>query len=174
MVPLYHFERAMSRGIFSADSIFDPMPYSKAFKEAHPDVIKSRQALANAKFRAAHPGVIQAAQKDWYKRNRERQLERRAQQRVKKPLQDAESYLKREYGLTFEDYTRMLEAQGGVCAICKGPPSGRWKHRFHIDHDHKTDRVRGLLCFHCNAMLGNARDQASILSAAVTYLRERS
>lgn len=59
----------------------------------------------------------------------------------------------RRYSLTQQDYNRMLEAQGGKCRICKrnGPLNGR---SLDVDHDHKTGRVRGLLCPNCNSHLG--------------------
>lgn len=50
------------------------------------------------------------------------------------------------------DYEAMLTAQGGGCAICHRPPKTR---RLHIDHDHKTLTVRGLLCHRCNRNLPN-------------------
>jgi hypothetical protein len=59
----------------------------------------------------------------------------------------------RKYNLTQQDYNKMLEAQGGKCKVCRehGPLNGR---SLDVDHDHKTGRVRGLLCPRCNAHLG--------------------
>lgn len=147
------------------------MPYSEAFKAAYPDLIKSRRALANAKYNAAHPEKMRAAKRSWYERNREKELARLARRKVTKAPQDAASHLMRKYGITPAEYDVMLEAQGGVCAICHGPPNGRWKNKFHVDHDHKTKKVRGLLCFRCNTMIGAALELASILEAAAAYLR---
>ena len=59
----------------------------------------------------------------------------------------------------------MIEKQGGVCALC------RQRAPEHVDHDHLTGRVRGLLCSCCNQALGNARDDVAILERAVDYLR---
>jgi hypothetical protein len=59
----------------------------------------------------------------------------------------------KKFGLTEEDYQRILAEQGGVCAICSGPPDTRWK-TLAVDHDHVTRKVRGLLCMVCNTMLG--------------------
>lgn len=53
-------------------------------------------------------------------------------------------------GVTDEQYERLLAAQGGGCAICGNPPKTR---RLHVDHDHKTGAVRGLLCYRCNRFL---------------------
>lgn len=75
------------------------------------------------------------------------------------------------YGITVADYDAMLDAQGGVCGICGGPPNGISKAgRFYIDHDHDTDEVRGLLCSQCNLLLGAARDSIPNLMAAIAYL----
>ena len=56
----------------------------------------------------------------------------------------------KRYGLTPQDYMKRLKAQGGVCAICGNPPKTQ---RLSVDHDHKSKRVRGLLCFRCNRYL---------------------
>lgn len=61
----------------------------------------------------------------------------------------------------------MLASQGGVCAICGGPPT---RPSFAIDHAHETGAVRGLLCDRCNVMLGMARDSVNVLAAGIAYL----
>ena len=86
----------------------------------------------------------------------------------KKKISDRKSYLKRKYGLTLEQYDAMLEAQGGVCAICRRPrPEER---TLHVDHDHDTGAIRGLLCFTCNNALGDFRDEPALFHAAAEYL----
>lgn len=55
------------------------------------------------------------------------------------------------YGITLEQYEQMLTAQNGVCAICGRIPTGR---SLHVDHNHKTGEVRGLLCHSCNFAIG--------------------
>lgn len=76
------------------------------------------------------------------------------------------------YRLTWADYTRLLAQQGGGCAICKAPPSPADRGRLHIDHDHKTKRVRGLLCFACNRSLAQADRIDGWLLAAKAYLAQ--
>jgi hypothetical protein len=76
----------------------------------------------------------------------------------------------RRYGLTADDYDALLAAQGGVCAICGGPPSEKRRH--HIDHDHETGVVRGLLCSNCNTAMGRFGDDPERLMEALRYLQD--
>lgn len=78
-------------------------------------------------------------------------------------------YMMDRYGITPEEYESMEKNQSGLCAICGGPPAGRWS-RLHVDHDHGTGEVRGLLCFSCNTLLGCAKDDPRILEKAIEYL----
>jgi len=79
-------------------------------------------------------------------------------------------YLKRNYGLTFEEFDSMLTKQDNCCAICKGKePYGRHK-RFTVDHNHKTGEVRGLLCNRCNTALGLVGDNIHTLKSMIQYL----
>ena len=62
--------------------------------------------------------------------------------------------LKHDYDITLDQYNDMLRNQGEVCAICDtNKPGGKFKY-FHVDHDHKTGEIRGLLCCGCNHKLG--------------------
>tara|TARA_Y100001963_G_C6560454_1_gene344053 strand:+ start:174 stop:653 length:480 start_codon:yes stop_codon:yes gene_type:complete len=76
--------------------------------------------------------------------------------------------LQRKYGITIDDYERMLTEQKGVCAICGN--GGGNKH-LHVDHCHDTNKVRGLLCFNCNNALGNFKDNTDLLNRASMYLQ---
>lgn len=82
--------------------------------------------------------------------------------------------LKRCYGITLDDYDIMLVNQDGVCAICKGSETARYKDgrikNLAVDHCHKTGRIRQLLCSNCNQVLASAKDNPEILYAAIDYL----
>lgn len=83
------------------------------------------------------------------------------------------NWLKKNYGITVEDCDNLKASQSGKCAICEtSTPKGRGA--FHVDHCHKTKRVRGLLCTRCNMMLGMAEDNASILLRAINYLNRHA
>ena len=63
-------------------------------------------------------------------------------------------WLRHRYGITVDDFDRMLRDQDGKCAICGTTEPGGRRGVFAVDHDHQTGRVRGLLCFPCNRRLG--------------------
>lgn len=74
-----------------------------------------------------------------------------------------------KYGLTQADVVRLEDEQGGVCKIC-GQEDTTVRACLHIDHCHVTGKVRGLLCHHCNVLLGHSRDNIDILKKAIQYL----
>lgn len=76
------------------------------------------------------------------------------------------------YGISVEDYDKMFANQEGVCAIC-GSASSKRKGDKHlvVDHNHKTGKVRGLLCIQCNAGLGMFEDDVNIIHNAEVYLQ---
>ena len=75
----------------------------------------------------------------------------------------------REFGITLNEYNEMFEKQKGCCAIC-GRHQSEFKRSFDVDHDHKTGKVRGLLCFKCNVVLGFVNDNSNILENMIGYL----
>ena len=79
---------------------------------------------------------------------------------------------KQMYGLTREQYDEMLKKQDGSCAICGTRDPGGYG-RFHVDHNHTTSEVRGLLCHGCNTGIGSLKDNPETLRQAANYLEER-
>jgi hypothetical protein len=79
------------------------------------------------------------------------------------------SRLRSWYGLSETSFNELLEKQQGVCAICKTADWG-WRGVPHVDHDHTTKKVRGLLCHYCNTALGGFRDSEVILKSALLYM----
>lgn len=75
--------------------------------------------------------------------------------------------LERNYGISREEYDSLLASQENVCAICGKEPK-----RFNVDHDHKTGKVRGLLCSSCNTGLGKLGDSMEGLMKAYKYLEK--
>lgn len=78
------------------------------------------------------------------------------------------------YGISLAEYEKMLDLQNGACAICGKRETVRVRNgtirHMAVDHDHKTGKIRGLLCSRCNPMLGLAKDDSNTLLSAVRYL----
>lgn len=88
--------------------------------------------------------------------------------------------LKYKFGMTIEQFDKMLADQGGCCAVCKttnpngeGIENGKNK-QFSIDHDHTTGKIRGLLCNKCNRCLSFMQDSVTVLTKAITYLKKHN
>lgn len=112
--------------------------------------------------------------------HRARVLARRKKRRRENPRyrekeieQSHRARLKRR-GLTESQYKKLFDEQNGFCAICRQPEisirMGRIRN-LAIDHNHTTDKVRGLLCNRCNRGLGYFLDRSALLEAAVSYLK---
>lgn len=95
--------------------------------------------------------------------------------RLEDPDYMRRQHLLREYGITMEQFYELKRQQGGVCAICGRVAPGTYGNNkeLHVDHDHRTGRIRGLLCPPCNKALGLLGDTLEQLKKAVAYL-ERS
>ena len=81
------------------------------------------------------------------------------------------SQLKFKYNMSITDYNNLCNEQHNKCAICFGPPT---RNNFSVDHSHRTDQIRGLLCDTCNLMLGHSEDSVLLLQKAIHYLERYS
>lgn len=81
-------------------------------------------------------------------------------------------HLQFEYGITPQAFSDLLEGQGGVCAICGTSEWNGVGNKPHVDHDHETGNIRGLLCGNCNHALGFIRDNPAIALAMAEYLKK--
>ena len=95
---------------------------------------EKRRKEIKDKYRRTHKAEISVWSKAYYKRNKQAYYKR---------------HLVHRYGLAFVDFEKMRTAQKGKCAICKTETK-----RLCVDHDHKTGKIRGLLCVPCNVLLG--------------------
>lgn len=144
---------------------------------------------ANARWRAANPEKARAQQRLDYVRHREARLAKNAvwseenkehhreisrdwARRNKEQVRER-AFL-REYGMTVAERDAMFAAQGFECAICGSETPKNKSGNWHTDHDHKTGKVRGILCGHCNQGLGHARDDPSILDLMAQYVRHHA
>lgn len=108
-------------------------------------------------YRVANKDRIYAQTKEWKRRN---------------PA-SVHRYKCSSYGLSVDQYNAMFDVQNGCCAICLRHQKSL--HRgLHIDHDHTTDKVRALLCFRCNTLLGKVKDDPRILRSAIAFLEKHN
>lgn len=140
---------------------------------------KFRNRERSAKYRRENPEKwreIDRRAKSKARENPEQVLKIREYQKQyrevnRRALSDKER--KRKFGITPEKYAEIFRSQNGVCAICKQPETatrlGKVK-ALAVDHCHKTDVVRGLLCADCNTGIGKLKEDKSIFLSAIQYL----
>jgi hypothetical protein len=80
--------------------------------------------------------------------------------------------LRTKYGITEDDWNIIFQKQEGCCAICKTNHPG--KHGWDTDHDHVTNKVRGILCHSCNVALGLLKENALVIESAARYVRNNT
>lgn len=129
----------------------------RASKDGRKSECKECGCARQRAFAAANPDKI----KHWKKRWEQDDPERWARSQRK-------SKLKAKFGITLEEYEALLDAQGGVCAICEGGSNGSGT--FAVDHDHRSGKNRKLLCSECNLGLGKFRDSPELLRKAAVYV----
>lgn len=133
-------------------------------------------------------GKIRSYKKSWRIKNRERLLENgrkyyisnrtkilkmNKEWKEKNPgryyKMSRDYTLRTTYGIDYKNYRELYKIQAGSCKIC-GTKNPGGHGTFHVDHDHETREIRGLLCVRCNAGLGYFRDNADVIRKAIRYL----
>jgi len=124
---------------------------AQAVQKLHPE----RGRMRTQRWRKANPEKSRASTRKshaaWVKRN---------------PEKDLDARLRAIYGITLVEREAMRKAQDGKCAICHRPSD-----TLEIDHNHKTERVRGLLCRSCNFAIGLLQDSPEVIETALNYVR---
>jgi hypothetical protein len=140
----------------------------KARDGRRPECKACNLAIRKAKY-ADNPAPYIARVKKWQQENAERlnAYRREYRQRPERKAADREAHLRRKYGITLTEYDQMLHRQDGGCAVCGRKPN---EISLHVDHDHATGRIRGLLCFRCNNALGDLGDSEDRLNSAAAYV----
>jgi hypothetical protein len=133
---------------------------NKVRRHANPEANRIYSRERQRAWRQNNPGRARELSKAWQEKNRERHLATRRAARLRKL-----------YKVTPEFYALMVQAQGGRCLICgKIPEATAHTPGLHVDHNHETGEVRGLLCNNCNRALGWFQDSIPVLKAAIVYL----
>jgi hypothetical protein len=126
------------------------------------------------RYRAIHLERLRKYSRDWNKANPQKHKRTNhrwyLQNKALTALRFRRRKLRVHYGITVDDYTEMCVTQKNLCAIClKIPLKGK---KLVVDHDHKTKRVRQLLCNECNTGLGMFREDISHLKNAIKYIKK--
>lgn len=133
-----------------------------------PSEIREERRKAEQRYKRTEKG--KATRRRWYHKHKEYQRSVRKQYESRGYMKEAAHArrIKREFGLTIEQYEIKLSEQNGVCAICRRVCATN--RNLSVDHDHQTQKVRGLLCVKCNTMIGLADDLSERLLLAAQYL----
>jgi len=121
--------------------------YYRNWRRENPDIVTKHKAL----YEERHPGQMTVLKRNWKLRNRWA-----------------------KYGLTNDEFLVLFDLQDRKCAICgkllilDSQERSEWPH---LDHEHKTNRARAILCGTCNLGLGSFRDDPALLEAAAEYCR---
>lgn len=146
---------------------------------------KKRIRQVQETYRERNKELLAAKDREYYQKNRTERLEaskqyyRRdpeaARQRNRKHYlnitkeQRQEGWYQRKYGISVEDVRARFKAQGEQCAIC-GTTDMKQERQLHLDHNHTTGQLRGVLCSKCNRGLGHFNDCEELLQKAILYL----
>jgi hypothetical protein len=140
-------------------------------RDGHRSECKACNLVAKAKWYVSNRERAIARSRAWRETNRERYLAYARNYRKNNQTYDRDLHLRRAFGIGMKEYGALLEAQGRACAVCQEVPDET--RSLHVDHDHETGKVRGLLCMRCNNALGLFREDPDVLAGAIDYLHRR-
>ena len=119
--------------------------------------LKQRKAYLKEHY-LKNKDKIKAQMKDYYLKNKDK----------------AKEYnLIKYYNLTLNQYNKMLADQNSCCKVC-GVHASNFTHGLYVDHNHKTNKIRSLLCTGCNAGLGHLKEDINIMKKLIKYIKEHN
>lgn len=129
--------------------------------------------IRQKKYYQKDPNGPEKRLKSYRKRQQSWSVERFALERKKNYIR----WIKKRYGISFDEFNNLFLKQSNKCPICDNILKtenivGRGYNGTHIDHCHKTGKIRGLLCSKCNKMIGLAQESIFILENAILYIKE--
>ena len=128
---------------------------------------KNKKYESDRKYYLKNKEKIRKYKKQYAIKYREKRNALERKDRKDNPEKNRKRWLKRRHNITLEQYNFMFEQQGGVCAICGLPETGRV---LAVDHNHKTGKIRQLLCNRCNFALGIVENE-EFTKKALDYLK---
>ena len=139
---------------------FNPIQYNHSICSPECQQVRKRQTKrvwSNKNYKSSTK--IKNRTNKWREKNKE-----------KNKNNQKNNYYKRIYGITLAEYEELGKSQDWKCAICG--ENLNEKIRSHLDHDHKTGNIRGILCHLCNVGIGHLRDSVHLLEKALVYLKK--
>lgn len=139
--------------------------YNKQWRERHPNYSQewdrnnlNRRKKISSKYYFKNKNKRLENNKKWCVENKERRMKYHKNNKLKR------------YGINIEQFNQMLIEQNCCCAICGSKFPKTKSGEFNVDHNHLTNKVRGLLCHNCNLGLGHFKDSLELLEKAKSYL----
>jgi hypothetical protein len=146
------------------------LAYARAYREEHKEQLRAKRRRRYA----VEGEAIRTRQRAWHAKHRDRRNAAQRARRAAQPETFKALALRKEYGLSLDEYQVMLDAQNGVCAICMKPERARNRNGsaklLAVDHDHRSGAVRGLLCSFCNSALAFIGDDPDVAGRMILYL----
>jgi len=140
------------------------------------DVVLAKRRAAYSENKNGIRDRALAAKASDRKRHRVVDKEKARQRYLKERDMRTSKRLKKDFGITLAEYDAMFELQKGLCAICNQPQTIVDRHgnlrRFSVDHDHKTGKVRQLLCGPCNMSIGLVKENVKVLNTMIDYIKK--
>ena len=122
---------------------------------------------------AENKDILSKKRKEYYFKNKEHFLARAKTWSLNNKDKIRENKLKTKYNLTLDKYNKMLSDQKNCCKGCGEHESNFTKGLF-VDHNHKTNKVRSLLCTNCNTIIGLANEDTAKLDKLIEYIKEHN
>ena len=123
------------------------------------------------KYNKLHKEIRYKKHKEWYRKKYGTIIEeKRKQKEIKRETRCRRNTVER-HDITLEQYNSIFDKQSGCCAIC-GKHQSEFKRNLAVDHDHKTGKIRGLLCHKCNLLLGYSSENIDVLNNSINYLKK--
>jgi hypothetical protein len=148
-----------------------------------------KQLKASREWKQRNKEKVAASQKEWRENNVEKRKDLKAawdkanpdkrkqnheRFKTKRPDYFVNKHLKNTYGIGLEEYNAVLTVQNHKCAGCGIEATKAPRNKLYVDHCHKTNKIRGLLCQHCNTALGMVKDNPETLLSLISYLNEQN
>ncbi len=134
--------------------------YQTKWRQEHPESSRKSALKYYYKKKAENPEFHKNKTKRYRKANKDH---------VQKYMRNYD--LQKEYNITLDKYNELLKQQNNSCGIC-GKSQNNFNKALGVDHCHRTNQVRGILCHQCNVSLGMFQDSVELLKNAITYLEK--